>query len=149
MDIAAKKHSVRLEWGKVLTTIFAMDRLLTVAAIVLLIAVPIYVLLPSREHLYLILGMIIGALPSMLVGLPGKLIVPAEATQVFSSRVADFLTKRRYVLANSSLAGSQWRHDVPRLTRWSGDEVTIVRTSEAIVVYGPIGLLRRFASMLS
>lgn len=149
MDVAAKRHSLGLEWGKVLTTIFAMDRLLTVAAIMFLIVVPIYVFLPSREHLYLIVGMIIGALPSMLVGLPGKLIVPAEATQVFSSRVPDFLTKRRYVLADSSLAGSQWRHDVPRLTRWSGDEVTIMRTPEAIIVHGPIGLLRRLASVLS
>ena len=109
----------------------------------------IYVFLPSREHLYLIVGMIIGALPSMLFGLPGKLIVPAEAAQVFSSRVPDFLTRRRYVLVNSSLVGSQWRHNVPRFTRWSGDEVTIARTPEAVVVKGPIGLLRRLAGMLS
>ena len=33
MDVAAKRHSLGLEWGKVLTTVFAMDRLLTIAAI--------------------------------------------------------------------------------------------------------------------
>lgn len=149
MDISAKRHSVGLEWGKVLTTVCAADRLLTVAVIVLLGVVPVCLLLPSREHLYLIAGMIIGALPSLLIGLPGKLIVPPDAAQVLSSRAADFLTKRRYVLANSSLAGSQWRHDVPRLTRWSGDEVTIMRTPEAVVVNGPIGLLWRLARKLS
>jgi len=144
------KRSVGLEWRKAFSAILAADRMLTLAVMLLVGTAVAYAVLPGPIRSYALFGLVVGMLPSLLGGLPGKLVVPMTAApQTLSTRIADFLTARRYVIAEGGSTGSSWRHNVPRLCRWADDEVTIVRAPEAISVRGPIWLMWTLSNKLA
>jgi hypothetical protein len=142
------KQSIMLNWRKAIASLCATDRVLTFAAVII-VGVPVALLfLPAPVALYAIGGLTIGALPAVLAGMPGTLFVMTSGPQIAATSITNFLEGQRYVLSGSNLTGSQWRHDVPRLRRWTGDDVTITRDEDSIAVHGPVGLLLVLKSRL-
>jgi hypothetical protein len=142
------KRSIMLNWREAIASLCATDRVLTFAAVILVGVSVALLFLPAPVARYAIGGLTIGALPAVLAGMPGTLFVMTSGPQIAATSIADFLTGQRYVLSGSNLTGSQWRHNVPRLRRWAGDDVTVTRDGDSIAVHGPVGLLLVLKSQL-
>jgi hypothetical protein len=149
MRMSVVKQSIMLNWREAIASLCATDRVLTFAVVVVVGVLAARLILPAPVAPYAIGGLIIGALPAVLAGMPGTLLVITSGPQVAATSIADFLTVQRYVLSGTGLAGSQWRHDVPRMRRWTGDEVTVTRDDDSIAVRGPVGLLLVLKSQLT